>query len=63
MRVLAAIEGPDVVRKILECLDLPARAPPLLPAPSAPAGNEAEFSGEAPDLAFDQTPSDGDGIG
>jgi hypothetical protein len=31
MRVFAVIEEPDVARKILECLDLPARAPPLLP--------------------------------
>jgi hypothetical protein len=34
MRLLAAIEDPEVARKILECLDLPARAPPLQPAPS-----------------------------
>jgi hypothetical protein len=29
MRLLAAIEDPDVARRILACLDLPARAPPL----------------------------------
>jgi len=29
MRLLAAIENRDVARRILECLELPARAPPL----------------------------------
>jgi len=29
MRLLAAIEDPEVARRILECLELPARAPPL----------------------------------
>jgi len=29
MRLSAAIEDPDVARRILECLKLPARAPPL----------------------------------
>ena len=29
MRVIAAIEDPDVARRILECMRLPARAPPL----------------------------------
>jgi len=29
MRLIAAIEDPDVARRILECLKLPARAPPL----------------------------------
>ena len=32
MRIIAAIEDPDIARKILECLKLPARAPPLEPA-------------------------------
>jgi DNA-binding NarL/FixJ family response regulator len=27
--VVSAMEGPDVARRILECLKLPARAPPL----------------------------------
>jgi hypothetical protein len=31
MRILAAIEDPDIARKILECLKLPARAPPRVP--------------------------------
>jgi hypothetical protein len=32
MRAIAAIEDPDVARKILECMKLAARAPPLEPA-------------------------------
>ena len=65
MRLLAAIEDPEVARKILECLDLPARAPPLEPAPSSAAlGAEAEFADqEQPSWEFDQTPPDADGTG
>jgi hypothetical protein len=29
MRLIAAIEDPDIARRILECLKLSARAPPL----------------------------------
>jgi hypothetical protein len=32
MRLIAAIEDPTLARKILECLKLPARSPPLVPA-------------------------------
>jgi hypothetical protein len=32
MRVLAAIHAPEATRKILECLGLPCRAPPVAPA-------------------------------
>jgi hypothetical protein len=32
MRVLAAIQSPDAIRDILECLDLPARPSPVAPA-------------------------------
>jgi hypothetical protein len=32
LRLVAAIEDPAVARKILECVGLPARAPPLEPA-------------------------------
>jgi hypothetical protein len=32
MRVLAAIQSPDAIRDILECLGLPARPPPVAPA-------------------------------
>ncbi len=63
MRFLAAIEEPEVARRILACLDLPARAPPLLPAPSAPAGHETNSCGEEPAWVFDQTSPDGDGSG
>ncbi len=36
MRLIAAIEDPDVARRILECLKLPARAPPLGAAAAEP---------------------------
>ena len=32
MRILAVIHPPEATRKILECLGLPSRAPPLAPA-------------------------------
>jgi hypothetical protein len=32
MRLLAAIQPPDVTHAILDCLDLPSRAPPTAPA-------------------------------
>jgi len=62
MRLVAAIEDPDVARKILECLDLPARAPPLVPAPSAPAWDEDEPSDGEPAWELDQTGPDEDGF-
>jgi hypothetical protein len=34
MRILTAIHPPDTTRKILECLGLPSRAPPVAPAAS-----------------------------
>ena len=34
MRILAAIHPPEATRKILECVGLPSRAPPLVPARS-----------------------------
>jgi hypothetical protein len=48
LRLVAAIEDPAVARKILAYLDLPARAPPLSPAPDESA------------WAFDQRPPDED---
>lgn len=36
LRILAAIYPPENTRKILECLGLPTRAPPLLPAVCSP---------------------------
>ena len=53
LRLLAAIEDPEVASKILACLDLPARAPPLLPAPAA----AVSVAGDCPDDDFDQTPA------
>jgi hypothetical protein len=32
MRILAAIHSPKATRAILECLELPSRAPPVAPA-------------------------------
>ena len=67
MRVLAAITQPDVARRILRCLSLPPRAPPLAPAtllveglPREPSGTDVRvgISQEGPDSSFDfdQTP-------
>jgi hypothetical protein len=60
MRLVAAIEDPEVAQKILACLDLPARAPPLAPATEEPAelglGHDPEFLSDEPAWAFDQTP-------
>ena len=32
LRILATIQSPDAIRKILDCLGLPSRAPPIRPA-------------------------------
>jgi hypothetical protein len=65
MRLLAAIEDPELARKILECLDPPARVPPLKPAPSTVSlGAEADFANqEQQSWEFDQTHPDADGSG
>ena len=70
MRVVSAIEDPAVARKILACLDLPARAPPLGPASDesfGPASGEpfgpahgSEAWAEHPPWTFDQSPPDSD---
>jgi hypothetical protein len=52
MRVIAAIEDPRVARKILECLNLPARAPPLEPA----AADIPDLGQAEDDWPFDQSP-------
>jgi hypothetical protein len=52
MRVIAAIEDPGVARKILECLNLPARAPPLEPA----AADIPNLGQAEDDRLFDQSP-------
>jgi len=41
MRLIAAIEDPDLARRILVCLNLPPRAPPLRPAPAEAASLDA----------------------
>jgi hypothetical protein len=64
MRLLAAIEDPQVARKILECLDLPARAPPPQPVSSGVSfGPDADFADQEQSWEFDQTPPDTDGTG
>jgi hypothetical protein len=45
MRILAAIYPPKATRAILECLELPSRAPPV--APAQPEENEAREPAEA----------------
>ena len=55
MRVLAAITEPTVARRILECLGLPQRAPPLELA-SAPEWAPDPWLEEPPSADFDQTP-------
>jgi hypothetical protein len=54
MRIVAAIDQPEVIRRILDCLDLRSRAPPLTPAPpSEPTdlelGFEEPWPGDEPD--------------
>lgn len=53
MRLIAAIEDPAVARRILECLKLPARAPPLAEATAEP--EEAMQPPEDWDLDQSQT--------
>jgi len=47
MRILAAIDQPDVIRRILDCLGLSSRAPPLAPAPPLEP-TDLEFGFEEP---------------
>ncbi len=47
MRVLAAITEPEAIRAILDCLNLPSRAPPLALAGREPEEFELDFR-EAP---------------
>jgi len=53
MRVLAAITDPEVARRILGCLDLPARAPPLAPAPVETGEPELDAQEVPCELDFD----------
>jgi len=56
MRLLAAIDDPEVACKILGCLGLPARGPPLAAAPGASVDSAHESWDEDPSWDFDQTP-------
>jgi ribosomal protein S27E len=47
MRILAAIDQPEVARAILDCLGLSSRAPPLAP-PSPPGPTDLELGFEEP---------------
>ena len=51
MRVIATITDPQVARRILECLDLPPRAPPLA------APNEVDEAVATTDPGFEFDPS------
>ena len=52
MRLIAAIEDVDVARRILLCLELPPRAPPLRQAPAEAASLDAQEDA----WFFDQSP-------
>jgi hypothetical protein len=47
MRILSAIDQPEVARAILDCLSLGSRAPPLAPALS-PEPTDLELGFEEP---------------
>jgi hypothetical protein len=53
MRIIAAVEDPDIARKILECLKLPSRAPPLEPA----TADTPDLGQADNDWLFDQSPT------
>ena len=55
LRLIAAIEDPAIARRILECIGLPARAPPI--APAAPRDTLLRSSEPDESWDYDQTPS------
>jgi hypothetical protein len=55
LRLIAAIEDPAVARKILECLKLPARAPPVEPASWAAISPKHVAPDRDADWEFDQS--------
>lgn len=59
MRVLAVIEDAEVARKILECLGLPARGPPLAAPPGATVDSDHGSWDEDPHWDFNQAPPGG----
>jgi hypothetical protein len=63
MRLLAAIEDPGIACRILECLDLPVRAPPLSPvAGGSAAPSEPGIGSDDPEWEFDQRLPEDDGF-
>jgi len=64
MRILSAITEPDVARRILECLDMPSRAPPLGAPRAEPRMRDGDSSPELPwddDPGFEFDQSDPEG--
>ncbi len=61
MRVIAAITDPAVAKRILECMGLPPRAPPVRPASAQDSAATLWFEEPAED--FDQTPLDDGNFG
>ena len=55
LRLIAAIEDPAVARRILECLKLPARSPPIEPASWAAIPPEPVAPDRGADWEFDQS--------
>ncbi len=55
MRVIAAITEPTVAKRILECMGLPPRAPPLEPARTSDSAADAWLEEPAD---YDQSPPD-----
>ena len=55
LRLIAAIEDPAVAVKILECLKLPARSPPIEPASWAAIPPELIAPDRGADWEFDQS--------
>jgi hypothetical protein len=60
LRLIAAIEDPAIARRILECIGLPARAPPLSLAPSRDVSSAYPSQVEEAWDDLDQTPLDED---
>ena len=59
MRVIAAITEPTVAKRILECMSLPPRAPPLQPARTSGFVSDPWLEEtEAEAAGFDQSPPD-----
>jgi hypothetical protein len=57
MRVIAAITEPTIAKRILKCMGLPPRAPPLTPAGTSSLASDP-WPEETDAAGFDQSPSD-----